>query len=282
MIDYQVLRRLVLEALRAEPNTQFVSLVNRVARLADQYNVFPTEDECRERSIDYSYYKEKQLNPIDELNVNEIVWDFIVDRVLTLGSATPRSSSRDWPFFHLTEFGRSVAEQAPPTYYDPEGYLITLESFAPNLDPVIKQYALEGLHCFKQRLFFAAAVMFGAAAEKAVLLLLQSIGDAETDQQRKDEIAQLLERPSLPKIFETIQSRLASLIKARKIPYSVHEGSTEHILSLFEMIRVQRNDAVHPITGEVNRTKVFVTIQALPAALEVIYRLIEWFTQNKI
>lgn len=282
MIDYQVLRQLVLEALKAQPDTQLVSLTRQVERLAAHHAVFPTEDECREQGIDYSDYDEERLHPTDELNVNQIVWDFIVDRVLTLGTAQPRSSSTGWPFFHLTEFGRSVVEQALPSYYDPEGYLATLESLAPKLDPVIKQYALEGLNCFRQRLFFAAAVMLGAAAEKAILLLLQAIGDAETDQRRKDEIVQLLERPSLPKIFEAIQSTLALLIKAKKIPYPVHQGSTEHILSLFEMIRVQRNDAVHPTMGEVNRTKVFVTIQALPAALEVIYRLIEWFTQNKI
>jgi hypothetical protein len=280
MIDYQILRQLVLEALKATPDTQIATFLKEVQRLADRHNVFPSEDECREHKINYTPYKEKMLHPDDELKVCQIAWDLIVDRVLTIG--TCRNPTEGWPFFHLTEFGYSVAEQAPPTYYDPEGYLTTLESFAPEIDPVIKQYALEGLNCFRQRLFFAAAVMFGAAAEKAVLLLLQSIGNAETDPQKKSEIDQLLERPSLPKIFETIQSTMESLIKAKRIPYSVHEGSTEHMLSLFEMIRVQRNDAVHPTTGEVDRTKVFLTIQALPAALEVAYHLIEWFTQNKI
>lgn len=280
MIDYQVLRQLVVEALKAEPDTQIARLLKEVQRLADYHDVFPTEDECREHNINYTCYKEKTLHPDDELKVCQIAWDLIVDRVLTIG--TCRNPTEGWPFIRLTDFGKSVAEQAPPTYYDPEGYLKRLESFAREIDPVIKQYALEGLNCFRQRLFFAAAVMFGAAAEKAVLVLLQSIGDAETDQQRQDEIVQLLERPSLPKIFETIQLSMASLIKAKKIPYSVHQGSTEHILSLLEMIRVQRNDAIHPTTGEVNRTKVFVTIQALPAALQVIYGLIEWFTQNRI
>jgi len=72
------------------------------------------------------------------------------------------------------------------------------------------------------------------------------------------------------------------LIEANKMPYSVHEGNTQHLLSMFEMIRVQRNDAVHPAIGEVNRAKVFLTIQTLPPALEVTYRLIEWFATNQI
>jgi hypothetical protein len=66
------------------------------------------------------------------------------------------------------------------------------------------------------------------------------------------------------------------------IPYFVHEGFSEHLLSLYKMVRVQRNDAVHPAAGDVKKTKVFLTIQALPAVLGCTYRLIEWFSQNKI
>jgi len=279
MIDYQVLRGLVFESLKANPLTQFEKIMSDVKQLAVRHNVFPTEEECRDHNVDYSYYREKKMNPIDELNVNQIVWDLIIDRVLTVGM---NASNQKWPFLRLPEFGHSVVHQAAPTYYDPEGYIAMIESIAPKIDPVIKQYIVEGLHCFRQRLFFAAAVMFGSAAEKAILLLLQSVGNAETNKKKKGDIMQLLERPRLPVIFETLQSELDLLIKTKVIPYTIHQGSTEHIISLFEMIRAQRNDAVHPTAGQVNRTKVFLAIQSLPSSLEVIYRLIKWFTKNKI
>ena len=147
----------------------------------------------------------------------------------------------------------------------------------PNLDPIISQYVAEGLHCFSQRLFFAAAVMFGAAAEKAVLILLQSITDTTTNAQRRGELANLLDRPRLPSIFESVRDELDRAIRDGTIPYEVHKGSKKHVLSLFETIRVQRNDAVLPQGGQVEKTKGFLTIQSFPAALELAYRLTGWF-----
>ncbi len=81
---------------------------------------------------------------------------------------------------------------------------------------------------------------------------------------------------------DTIMKTIDPLIKAKTIPYSIHQGCTEHLMSLFEMIRVQRNDAIHPISGQVDRTKVFLSLQTLPTVLESIYKLIEWFQSNTI
>jgi len=44
-----------------------------------------------------------------------------------------------------------------------------------------------------------------------------------------------------------------------------------------EELRSQRNDAVHPAAGQIEKNKVFITIQSFPAALELVYRLMCWF-----
>jgi len=44
-----------------------------------------------------------------------------------------------------------------------------------------------------------------------------------------------------------------------------------------EELRSQWNDAVHPEVGQVEKNKVFITIQSFPAALELVYRLMCWF-----
>jgi len=279
MIEYNVLRKLVFQVLRNNPRANFTAIIPKVGELAASADIFPTEEDCRKKGADYSYYKQRRLNPNDELNVSQIIWDLIVDRVLTMGSDR---ANPEWPWLRLTEFGNAVLSSEMPTHYEPEGYLASLESFAPKFDPVIKQYTLEGLNSYRRRLFFASAVMFGAAAEKVILLLLQSIGNAESDPRRKLEIEELLERPRLPSIFAVIQSTLTRLIKAKSIPFSTHQGSIEHLLSLFEMIRVQRNDAVHPAAAQVESVQVYLTIQAFPAALGSTYRLIAWFEKNKI
>lgn len=90
----------------------------------------------------------------------------------------------------------------------------------------------------------------------------------------------MLERPRLPTIFQAIRETLSTLVESHTIPYSVHQGCNEHLLSLFEMVRVQRNDAVHPAAAVVNQTKVFLSLQTFPTALECIHGLADWARDN--
>ncbi len=278
-MESSILRKLVLEVLKEIKGSQYLVVVAEVQKLAARRNLFPTQEECQKEELNYSYYQGKQLNPSDKLKIQEIIWDLIVERVLTVGL---NESNVDWPWIRLSEYGESVVKESSLPYYDPGEYGIVINSIAPSVDKVIKQYAIEGINCFRQRLFFASAVMFGAAAEKNILILLEAIVNAETDHKIKSKLKKLLERPNLPEIFSSIREKLDALIKAKVIPYSVHEGSAAHLLSLFEMIRAQRNDAVHPDTGEVNKTKVFSVIQTFPVALKVTYRLIKWFNERKV
>ena len=279
MIEKHILRALVLEVISHEPQTQIANVVNNVERLVAERGLFPSENDCQHRGVNYQPYRERQLNPTDKLIISEIIWDLIQERVLTPGE---HQADQGFPFFRLTEFGRSYISQAGPHFYDPEGYMEFLRNIVQNLDPVIEQYIFEGLNCYRRQLFFASAVMIGASAEKAILLLLQAIADSMSNPTNKRKATQLLDRPKLPEIFNIIRETLNPLIEANTIPYSIHRGSTEHLMSLFEMIRVERNDAIHPVCGQVDNTKVFLSLQTMPAALESIYKLIEWFESNSI
>jgi hypothetical protein len=279
MIEKQILRALVLEFLGRTPNTQVVEAINAIERLVAERSLFPKKEECERLHIDYHYYETKQLNSIDKLTINEIIWDLIQERIVTPGFD---ASNPDYPFFRLTNFGKDYIIKTAPHFYDPQGYLEFLKKIIPSLDPIIEQYVFESLNCYRQQIFFASAVMIGAAAEKAILLLLQAIHDSMQNPTNKKKVSQLLERPNLPDIYDLIIKTIEPLIKSNTIPYTVHRGSTEHLLSLFEMIRVQRNDAIHPTNGKVDRTKVFLSLQTIPTALECIYSLIGWFKANRI
>ncbi|HUV56051.1 MAG TPA: hypothetical protein VMV84_02340 [Dehalococcoidales bacterium] len=279
MIEKNILRALVLEILSQMPKTQINHVIGAVERLVAERGLFPSSDDCQRLGVDYQSYQQKQLNPIDNLTISEVIWDLILEHVVTPGENMP---DKGFPFFRLTEFGKDYISQSAPHYYDPQGYMKFLRNIVQNLDPVIEQYIFESLNCYRRQLFFASAVMIGAAAEKAILLLLQAITNSMSNPSSKRKAAQLIDKPNLPEIFDTIRKTVEPLIKAKTIPYSVHKGCTEHLMSLFEMIRVQRNDAIHPVCGQVDRTKVFLSLQTIPAALETINKLVEWLGSNSI
>lgn len=54
-------------------------------------------------------------------------------------------------------------------------------------------------------------------------------------------------------------------------------GASENLLSLFEMIRMHRNDAVYPSVGSVTRLKVFLSIRNTREAQHRLSRLTDWF-----
>ena len=146
MIEKYLLRALVLEQLSRTPKTQIVTVINDVERLVAERGLFPSSDDCHRLGIDYKYYQHETLNPIDKLTINEVVWDLILERVVTLGADAPDSS---FPHFRLTKFGQDYISQSAPHYYDPQGYMEILKNIVQNLDPVIEQYIFEGLNCFR-------------------------------------------------------------------------------------------------------------------------------------
>lgn len=258
MIQASELRRLVLKLIATDRDLQYNDIIRGVRELVSNNN-FGSFDRR------------------DELKVNEIVWDLVIERILTFGTKTGEPK---WPFLRLTDHGKSFISSGEPLFYDPEEYIDNLLKIVPNLDSVISQYALESLRCFRQNLMFASAVMIGAAAERGILLLIEAVRDSEKDTKKRKNLTSLIERPNIPKIFEAIRNTINFQIAQKPIPYKVHEGITEHLLSLYEMIRVQRNDAVHPTHANVSREKGFLSIQAFPVAIESLYRLREWFLKT--
>jgi hypothetical protein len=223
-------------------------------------------------------FSDEELGPFgttESVQINRIFWDLSVERIISWGTAT--DSVPQWPFFHVTPFGHKYLEQMASHFLDPDGYVRYLRALVPAVDATVLQYTQESARAFRAQLWFASAVMLGAASERTVLLLLEAIRDTTPNHPEKAKLTKLLEQPRLGEIFKVIQARIAAEIKASSLPYSVHQGCTEHLLSLSEMIRVHRNEAVHPAAAKVDRQKAFIALQTFPEALRVIEELRKWF-----
>jgi len=178
--------------------------------------------------------------------------------------------------YFLTPRGEQWVEGAEPLPEDVDGYVRLLCQLAPNIDPVILQYVREGLSSFERRMFFAGAVMIGAAAEKAAYLLAEDFSQALKDGSRKQNLIKVIERRRL---FDLLHL-LRDYAQDKGIPYSVNEGAGPHLMSLFEAIRVQRNDAVHPMNAAVSAGSVRLSFQAFPHAIQTVELLRKWLREH--
>lgn len=175
-----------------------------------------------------------------------------------------------------TPRGAAWARGTEPLPEDVHGYMRTLSQLAPTLDSVILQYIREGLGSFGREMYFSAAVMLGAASEKEIYLLGKSLSNALKDQNKRKQLDGLLEGRSLYRLLESIRQHVALCSKVR----GAFDGAEAHLLSLFETIRVQRNDAVHPNTANVLEDGVRLSYDAFPRAIQKAEALRKWFDSN--
>jgi len=254
IMDKYNLRKLVLKALGEVNVGSYDHLCIQIGTIAKKMGSYLVE-EGQSPSGNIYYHRGDEISYANELLINEIFWDLISERVITVGS---NLSNLNYPNYRITDFGRDYISEPIFSILDNDGYLGQIKAISPNIDNVILQYASEGFNCFKQKLVFASAVMFGAASERLSFLLLESLLLSETQERRISEGKKLSERGNL-RILEHLNSRISFLISEEKIPFNVHEGTLNYLSSLMEMIRLQRNSAVHTRENMVTPSKVLLT-----------------------
>jgi hypothetical protein len=196
------------------------------------------------------------------------------------GPPTNLPGFRNQGSFYLTPHGLTWASGNDPLPEDYGGYLKLLHSLVPSLDSTVEQYVSEGISSFIRGTYFAAAVMIGAASEKAIYLLAESMSDAFKDAAKQTKLKKLLSERRLNSLFIFVQETIQQAHARKAIPYPVAEGSFPHMMSLMEAIRMQRNDAVHPMSAQVSDASVRHSFGSFPHALAKVAVLQSWFLAN--
>lgn len=192
----------------------------------------------------------------------------------------PDGSYLNSPNFHIyciTRRGTEWFMGGEPLLEDSAAYMKFLRERVPIVDPVVEQYVIEALMTFDKQAYFAAAVMLGAASEKAIYLLADAVLGSLKDVKKHQRLKKLLECRKLLELLEYVRDTITEAIRAKALPYSVIEGSATHLMSLFDAIRVQRNEAVHPMNAAVSADSVRLLIQSFPYAFGKSEELRAWF-----
>jgi len=123
------------------------------------------------------------------------------------------------PYF-ITQRGADWAASKQLMPEDSAEYMKLVKQLVPALDPVIEQYISEGLSSFVGRHYFASAVMVGAASEKAVYMLGDSMYGALKDPKDQKDLQSFLNGRSMKQLFDFIREKLEKTIDlgAKKCP----------------------------------------------------------------
>ena len=88
MIEKRILRALLLKVLSQTPQTQIVEATNNVERLIAEQGLFPSKGDCEGSGSEDNYnhyYVYKKLSRDDKTIINEIIWNLLLERVITPG-----------------------------------------------------------------------------------------------------------------------------------------------------------------------------------------------------
>lgn len=217
--------------------------------------------------------------PPDLRNATNEAFFYLIRRGFIVPLVPPESYLNP-PNFHtydLTPRGREWANGNEPLPEDIAGYMKLLHERVPNIDSVVDQYVAEAVRAFNEGLDFAAAVMLGAASEKALYLLADDLLGALKNQTSQQKLQKLMSDRKLNPLLVSVRDALVHNHSKPGIPL---DGATTQLMALFDAIRTQRNDAVHPTTGQVSATSNRLLIASLPYALSKCEEIRDWLRAN--
>ncbi len=266
-IPYDQIRSLILEYLKNNHDTQYIDICNGVAQIAvDRKIVHHPHPGTVVYGATYSLQKD------DEELVREIIWDLIIERVLTIGID---SASSNWPFLKLTAYGHSIVNSQKPIPHDPSGYLGRIKEEIPNIDEVIYKYLEESIHTYNIGAHLSASVTLGCASEKALLLLIESYTNSIKDSTKQESFRNKVQGRMIKRQYEEFSKAITAHLGS--LPKELSDNITTILLGVFEMIRNNRNDAGHPTGKVIKKEQIFAYLQVFIEYCKRIYGLINYY-----
>jgi hypothetical protein len=215
------------------------------------------------------------LGPNGSALVYEIIWDCIVQRILT--------PSRDTnAILRLTDFGTEVVREQRWSPYDPDGYLKELSAQAPTLSSHCRMYAAEALQCFRGGCYLATVVMLGAASEGIVLELFRRFvtalkaGNVPEAPSVEDKIGK---QQSVYRKYEVFRKHFDSLVRP-KLPSELGDDLNLQFDGVFNLIRFYRNDAGHPTGTRIEGKSALTSLGLFVPYCNRVEDLINWLEAN--
>ena len=268
--SYEEMKSIVFEVLKSRnPFFQITDIETGVANIAISMNLVKKPNHLN------SSRGSVNLIEHDKTRVREIIWDLIIQRVLTIGAY----NNPGWPFLSLTEYGLKAIESELPIPNDISGYLTRIKNEIPSINEVVLNYLEESIKTYNINQLLSSTITLGCASEKALLLLIDTYCESFSDLEKGKDFKKKVDKKLIRAKFELFHEDLTRNIS--KIPSELKEDYNVTLVGIFEIIRRNRNEAGHPTGKQVEKEILFSHLQVFIPYCKYVYRLIDFFTTNK-
>lgn len=270
--SYEQTRSLVIEALKSSSTGQITSLYPNVALLVVQKGI--VENPAGANFLNPTYELPRKYKTW----IEDILWDLITEGLVRPGLGDGLNQGLPW--YHVSEYGKSVLTAQSPQPYDPDGYLTEVRAIL-NIDEVILSYLEESLKSFRIHCHLSSVITLGCASEKAILLLIEACKAAISDPTNQADFEKRTDTLAIKRKHDEFQNLLRTKILPL-LPKELKENLDNYLIGLFSIIRSTRNDAGHPSGKEIRREPLYAYLATFPEYLKKVYDLINWLNNNKI
>lgn len=206
----------------------------------------------------------------------ELLQEFVNNNLLFVGYG----DDQGFPWFTLTAYGVECIKKGELLPFDPNGYLVSVQSRVPGLDIVTMTYLREAISTFNRDFYLSASVALGVAAEALILRMIDAYISAIADQQRRMNAEARYEGKQLRAQYGQFKQDFASLRPT--LPRDLYGDFETHLDSIFQLIRVTRNDSGHPSGAIPERAVVMANLQAFPYFAKRVLAIEKHFETNPI
>ena len=263
-LPYEEIRHYVVENLRKSGGSfEFKNFCANLARLLVDKKVVKNPNAPGFQGINFN------LNIRDENTIREIIWDFIIQRVITIGDYQNSS----WPHLSLTEYGKKAIESAGVIPHDSTGYLKALKGAIPHLDTIIETYLLESINTYNINQLLSSTITLGCASERAILLAIDTYADTFKDGEKGKAFRKKIEGKFIKTQFDEFKKSITPSLNS--YPFKLKDDFDNTFVGVFQMIRNNRNDAGHPTGKQIDKDSLFANLRVFITYCKYIYDLNE-------
>lgn len=264
------LRSLVLEALKSyDSSFDFKNFCNNLGSLAVKKEIVQNPNTPGFQTAYFPLQKE------DENRVREIIWNLVIEQVLTIGGYHEDT----WPHLSVTEYGKSVLSSQQPVPHDPDGYLGRIKREIPDLDSIIEAYLTEAIRTYNINQLLSSTITLGCASEKALLILIDTYVSTFNSEESSSNFGKKIRGRFIKIQFDEFNKSFSKHLGG--LPADLRDRYTNTLLGVFEMIRHNRNSAGHPTGKAVDKDTLFANLQVFIVYCKYIYELKTYLEHGK-